>query len=150
MSEVQQSQSADDRLKAMLDKPLPEAWIPKKAGDVISGAFISLGEGVTQYGPAPFVVLGTAAGEVSVWLFYESMKTGFLRAKPQPGEIVAIRYDGEKPVKNPAPGRKKTYHDYRIAVDRPEAAPVSWDTVGLASTVDRDVENDVDGEPEPA
>lgn len=139
MTEVQTDQSAEERMAALLDKPLAPAWMAKNAGDMVSGAFVTLGSGMTEYGPAPFVILGTAEGEVSVWLFYESLKTGFLREKPQPGELVAIRYEGEKPVKNPAKGRKKTYHDYRVAVDRPEAAPVSWDVLG-ATVDDREPE----------
>lgn len=134
MTETQTSPSElDPALAAKLDAPAPEAWKAEKAGDTISGAFLSLEQGSTSFGPAPFVILGTPAGEVSVWLFYESLKTGFLRAKPQPGEIVAIRYEGEKPAKNPTPGRKATYHDYKVIVDRPvdASAPVVWDAALL-------------------
>lgn len=123
------STTVDDELRAKLEADFPPAWQPSAAGDEVAGAFLRLEQGMTKYGPAPIVILGTAdAGEVSVWLFYESMKSGFLRAQPVPGERVAIRYEGEQPVKNPTPGKSPTFHSYRVIVDRPaqQSQPVDW------------------------
>lgn len=118
---------ADDELLAKLDTGYPPAWIAENAGDVIAGAFLRLETGMTKFGPTPVVVVGTYEGERSVFLFYESLKTGFRRAQPVPGERIAIRYEGEKPVKNPSPGRSQTFHDYRVVVDRAATAgSVDW------------------------
>ena len=63
-----------------------------------------------------------------MWLFYESMRSGFLRAQPTPGEQIGIRYLGKQAVKNQTPGRAAEYHNYKVAVDRPlgTEAPVDW------------------------
>lgn len=117
-----------DDLLAKLDAGFPPTWQAEKEGDTIVGAFLRLEQGQTQFGPAPIVILGTEEGERSVWLFTESIKTGLLRAQPAPGERVAIRYEGEQPVKNPTPGRKTTAKIFRVAVDREAIAqkPVDW------------------------
>lgn len=119
-----------DELLDKLEQGFPPTWIAEKSGDTIVGAFLRLETGNTSYGPAPLVVLGTEEGERTVWLFFESLKTAFLREQPEPGERVAIRYLGEQDVKNPAPGRAKTFHAYRVAVDRPAARRVNdWEAV---------------------
>ncbi len=129
----------DDKLLADLESAGPEAWMPKVAGDTIIGAFIRVGSGVTAFGPAHFAVLGTTDGERSVWLFYEALRSGFATARPAPGERIAIRYMGEVPAKNPVPGRKATYHDFRVSVDRPVDANATpnWDLIA-GDTTDRD------------
>lgn len=130
MTDSQTVQGADDALLAKLETPPPEAWIPETAGETITGAFLRLEKGSTAFGASMFVVIGQEGGvERSVWLFYESLKTAFRRARPEPGEMIAIRYNGELPVKNPTKGHKDTYHDYQVVVDRPMAAgAVDWDT----------------------
>lgn len=117
-----------DDLLAKLDAGFPPTWQAEKEGDTIVGAFLRLEQGQTQFGPAPIVILGTEDGERSVWLFYESLKTGLLRSQPAPGERIAIRYEGEQPVKNPTPGRKATAKIFRVAVDREaiQQKPVDW------------------------
>ena len=119
---------AADELLAKLEQPLPESWLPKKAGDTIVGTFLSLDTGMTAFGPAKMAVLATSDGERAVWIFYESLKSAFVRAKPEPGERIAVRYLGEEKAKNPTPGRKATYHSFRVVVDRPvdTSKPVDW------------------------
>lgn len=134
-----------DELLAKLEEGFPPTWLAENAGDTITGAFLRLESGMTQYGPAPIVILGTADGERSVWLFYESLKSAFRRAQPEPGERVAIRYDGEQPVKNPTPGKRNTFHAYRVAVDRPAvASKVDWTAALGAEPVATDPSNDHD------
>ena len=139
------AEPAQDELLAKLDAGFPSSWQAEKAGDTIVGAFLRLEQGQSAFGPSPIVVLGTPEGERSVWLFAESLKTGFLRAQPAPGERVAIRYEGEQPVKNPTPGRKQTAHIYRVAVDRPAQAaqPVDWGAA-LGGTSSSNAEPDGD------
>jgi hypothetical protein len=119
---------AAEALLAKLEAGFPESWQPTEAGDTIVGTFLRLESGRTKYGPAPVVVLATDEGERSVWLFFEALKSGFRRAQPAPGEQIAVRYLGEQTVKNPSPGRRDSYHDFRVAVDRPATAtaPVDW------------------------
>jgi hypothetical protein len=113
-------------LIAKLDQGYPPAWIPENAGDTIVGAFLRLETGVTAFGRAQVAVVGTTDGERSVFLFYETLKTGFRRTQPEPGERIAIRYEGLKPAKNPTPGRQATYHDFTVTVDRAAARAVDW------------------------
>lgn len=137
MSKTQtQAPATVDPLLERLEQELAPSWIPEAEGDTIVGVFLRLEQGPTQFGPKPFAVLATDEGERSVWIFTESMMTGFRRAKPEPGERVAVRYMGMKPVKNQTPGRRSEYHDYRVVVDRPVGAekPVDWDTA-LAGNV---------------
>jgi hypothetical protein len=120
----------DEKLLAKLDEGFPPSWRPEQEGDAISGAFLRLEQGMTTFGPSPIVILGTPDGERSVWLFAESIKSAFMRAQPVPGELVAIRFEGEQDVKNPTKGRKATAKIFRVAVDRPATAPgpVDWGT----------------------
>jgi hypothetical protein len=124
----------DEKLIAKLDEGFPPSWQPEQEGDAISGAFLRLEQGMTTFGPSPIVILGTPEGERSVWLFAESIKNAFLRAQPVPGELVAIRFEGEQAVKNPTPGRKATAKVFRVVVDRPAqtTAAVDW-TAALGS-----------------
>lgn len=115
-----------DELIAKLEAGYPPSWIPENAGDTIVGAFLRLETGQTAFGPAQVAVLGTTEGERSVFLFYESLKTGFRRAQPEPGERIAVKYNGKVPAKNPTPGRSETYHDFTVAVERTAARSVDW------------------------
>lgn len=133
---------ADQELLEQLDAGFPPAWIAEEAGETIVGTFVRLDQGRTAYGPCPVIVLDTGDGELrSVFVFYESLKSGLRRAQPIPGERVAIRYDGLQPVKNQTEGRRDSFHSYRVAVDRPKVAtgPVDWnaalgpDTAGAVS-----------------
>lgn len=118
-----------DQLLAELDRPNAEAWIPKKPGDTLIGYLKDIGIGSTQYGTAPFLLVVDDQGvEHSVWVFVESLKSALRALQPQRGERIAVRYNGEKKVKNPTQGRKNSFHDYRLAVDRPAsaAAAIDW------------------------
>lgn len=131
MSEAQVTGSASEELLSKFGEAPPEAWIAKNPGDTLTGAFLGLEQGTTVHGRSAFVVIGTDQGPKSVWLFYESLKSGFRRTRPQVGEIVAIRYNGEVKSKNPTPGRSETYHDYQVVVDRPQGSAVDWDNAGI-------------------
>lgn len=119
---------ADQQLLEQLDAGFPPAWIAETAGDTIIGTFARLDNGRTSFGPCPVVVIATEQdGEIverSVFLFYESLKSGFRRSQPVPGERIAVRYNGTKKVENQTPGRRDTYHDYSVAVDRPKVGGV--------------------------
>jgi len=123
-------QEQGDRLSQELEREFPQAWRPEKEGDQIVGYLIRVETGSTPYGPAPVVIVrGEDGAEHAIWLFSEAVKTGFRRAAPQPGEKIGIRYLGEQEVKHPQPGRKNTYHNFRVVVDRPvEESVINWDS----------------------
>jgi hypothetical protein len=124
---------AKDGLLAELEKDFPAAWIPTEAGDTVVGVMTRVGEGVTQFGPAPVVEVKQADGaEVTVWLFSQMIRSEFARLKPVPGERIAVRYLGDQTVKNKKPGRGETYKKFRLAVDR----PVGSETVDWAVVLD--------------
>lgn len=133
-----------EELIAKLDAGFPPAWIPENAGDTIVGGFLRIETGMTPNGPAPVAVIGTTEGERSVFLFYEALKSGFRRSQPEPGERIAIRYEGKKPSKTPTVGRNAEYHDFSVTVDRASERAVDWNTV-LGGETPRG-----DNEPSPA
>lgn len=133
-----EASTAVDPLNEQLDKPLPESWRPENPGDTIYGTFLRLEEGPSQYaGPTPIVVIAekdTDGVERSIWLFGNVIRTQFLKARPQPGEMIAVRFLGKRKAKNPQPGTSGEYNDWKVAVDRPAAqVKVDWGTVGGSS-----------------
>ena len=119
-----------DRAKA----GYPESWIPKKKDESLAGKFVRLEVGNSAFGPAPIVILETEDGkEKSVWLFHEALKNQFVQASPQPGDAVVILYGGEVPVKDPKPGRSKTYHAYRVVKEGSSNTAIAWASIGGSS-----------------
>lgn len=125
-SDVEQTKSA---AQEALDREAPLVWRPEKPGDEITGVFLRVESGNTQFGPAPVVILLDGDGkERSVWLFAEALRSGFDRTRPTPGETIGIRYLGKEKAKNPSPGKSDTYHNYKVVVaDRTAAQQVDWD-----------------------
>lgn len=121
-----------DRVKAKFEEPVLESWIPEKAGDELIGTFVRLDKATTAFGPSWVAVLETESGDHrSVWLYHSSVMNGFKQARPTPGELVGVRYEGKKKVENPTPGKKDSYHAYRVVVDRDAvAATPNWDLLG--------------------
>lgn len=129
-----------DPAQEALDREPPVAWRYAKEGDQIIGTFLRVEVGTTGYGPAPVVILVDDDGkEWSIWLFAEALKSGFDRLRPGAGERIGVRYLGEEKSKNPKPGKKDTYHNFKVVAPDRTAGPVDWDRT-LASTppVDED------------
>jgi hypothetical protein len=102
----------------------PESWAPQKAGDILVGRFVRVDEASTHYGPCKIVVLEDRNGdERGVWLLHVVLKQEFRRARPKPGELVAVRFLGEKEGAGGQP-----YKRYRVVVQREEAGP-DWDNL---------------------
>ena len=113
------SRTARSTLEERLDQEFPESWVPDKPGETISGTFLRLERGRTDYGPAQIAVIRTADGsERGVWLLHAVLKAEMKRLRPEPGERVAIRYEGRK---KSAAG--STYAHYKVAADRDETPP---------------------------
>lgn len=120
--------TTEDKLRKQLDKDYAKAWIPETKGDTIVGTMLRLEQGTTSFGPAPVVIIaeeGTGE-ERAIWLFTEAIRSGFNRARPAVGERVAVRYLGKQKVKNQTPGRANEYHNFKVAVDRPDGTQVDW------------------------
>lgn len=122
--------SVDERVAALHDRaqePLPESWQPEKAGDEIVGTFVRLDNATTSYGPCWIVVLETPmTGELrSVWLFQTALKNQFNKARPKPGELVLVRYEGKR---TPKAGGNQ-YHDYKVVAESSSGGRFTWDDV---------------------
>jgi len=111
-------------LAAQLDRRHAESWIPDEPGDTIEGEFVRLDRGTTEYGAAAIAVIRTDDGsERAVWLLHAVLKQELGRVRPEPGERLAIRFDGRK-----TSTRGHSYAAYSVAVDREESAP-SWEDI---------------------
>jgi hypothetical protein len=112
------------RLARRAEQELPEAWMPSAAGDTIVGEVVRLEQGMTVRGPAWIVVLKTEDGrERSVWLLHTVLRNELARQRPEPGELVLIKYEGKK-----EGGAGQPYEGYRVLIDRDQAIP-DWDAV---------------------
>jgi hypothetical protein len=116
------------QLARRAEQELPEAWMPSAAGDAIVGEVVRLEQGMTVRGPAWIVVLKTEDGrERSVWLLHTVLRNELARQRPEPGELVLIKYEGKK-----ESTAGQAYEAYRVLVDRDQAVP-DWDAVAGAT-----------------
>ena len=98
----------------------------------------------TDYGPQKIVVIDPGDGNLrSIWLLHDALLSQFMKLKPQPGDVVAIRYLG----KQLAAASGRSYHAYTVSSDREQLPQFQWDAPAAVSTDDR-VEFD-DGTPLP-
>jgi hypothetical protein len=115
-------------LRQQAEREFPEAWIPKEGPPTIVGQFRRLEEATTQFGTSKIVILETEDGvERAVWLFHSVLRQEFARAKPKPGELVAVHHQGRK-----VSGSGQSYESYRVLVQRDEAQ-ADWDSLGRES-----------------
>lgn len=103
----------------------PEAWKPEP-GDIIKGVFEELDSGPSKYSPTgvtPIAVIRDDDGvRHSVWLSATVLRNEFKKARPQPGDPVAVKYIG--PVKD---GKGKVqYQHYRVKNLTPKKQAVDW------------------------
>jgi hypothetical protein len=127
--EAMSVEEIEQRLAARASEPAPESWKHEKPGDQIIGRFRRLERGTTTYGDCWIVVLEslrTPGRLASVWLFNTTLYNEFRRARPRPGEVVLVRYEGKVERQGAQP-----YHLWKVVVDRPAAAesPYSWNDV---------------------
>jgi hypothetical protein len=109
------------RLIDQVEQDPPKAWIPTDEEPLLVGTFVRLDRGTTAYGPTFIAVLRSEDDvEHAVWLIHAVLRNELKRLRPQPGELVAIRYLGKRRSANGHP-----YASYRVAVDR-ESSPIDW------------------------
>jgi hypothetical protein len=133
-----------DRLaaaKAALDQPRPEAWRNPSPGDELAGTVAWIEAGDLGDGAVPIVVVDMGDSLRSVWVFHDALRSQLEKLQPQPGDVIAIRYNGKQ---ISASGR--TYHSYSVATDRPRPQ-YQWGQPQPQGTAGGRPENDGDGEP---
>ena len=61
------------------DSDYPSWWDFDKDGEELEGAFLRAGQGFTQNGPRPFVVLDVDGTKRTLWLHHEVLRNQFAR-----------------------------------------------------------------------
>jgi hypothetical protein len=122
---VESTVAAEDRLaaaRAKLDQPRAESFRFAKAGDEIAGTVVRLDVADTEYGPQRIVVVDPGDGALrSIWLLHDALLSQMKKLKPQPGDVIAVRYLGRQ-----QSGNGRSYHAYTVATDR-EQPQFQWD-----------------------
>jgi hypothetical protein len=126
------------RANEVLDREWPPAWQPQKAESGQPAQIIGLVLRIDpKVGPSKFggysAVLElrtTDEQEWTVWASHEgALYAQMLRQRIQPGEVVAIRYRGQKDSEaNPG----QSYHDFklrRVDDDEEPSAPIDYDAL---------------------
>lgn len=112
-----------DLLNSVLEDD-SEGWVPEKPGDGIQGVVIKVGETKSDFSDelAPTVTVETKDGNKFRIIGYGSvLRREIQDADPQPGDLFACKYFGEKKIKN---GRwaGKDYKHFGVAVRRQKQA----------------------------
>lgn len=90
------------------------AWKPDKEGAFIAGTVMSIFESEGDYGPSNAMVIRKRDGEEqTIYCSQTVLRNQFDRLKPQVGDLVAVKYVGEKSGKN-----DRKYKDYVMRVER--------------------------------
>jgi hypothetical protein len=107
----------DDRLaaaRAKLDQPRAETFRFEEPGDEIVGTVVRLDVGETVYGSVRIVVVDPGDGNLrSIWLIHDALKSQMAKQKPQPGDVIAVRYLGKQKSSNDG-----DYHAYTVTSDK--------------------------------
>ena len=76
----------------------------------------------TSYGPQKIVVVDPGDGNLrSIWLLHDALLSQMKKLKPQPGDVIAVRYLGRQ-----QSGSGRSYHAYTVATDA-EKPQFAWD-----------------------
>jgi hypothetical protein len=111
-----------EALRERAEGEFPESWRPGEEDqpETLVGLLESKVVGPDLgYGPREIVVLRTLEGvRWSVWLIHDVLIQEFERQKPNPGDLIAVHYDGRR-----EGGQGKSgFHMYRLVVDHAIAA----------------------------
>jgi hypothetical protein len=116
-------------LRERAEAARPESWRPDKPELEHPNPLVGVLERVVDgpdrgYGPTKIAELRDVDGRRSwaVWLLGHVLRSEFLEraSAPQPGELVAIRYEGRKRRQFARVGDPSEYESYRVVVDRSE------------------------------
>lgn len=119
-------EDADDLLNSVQEDDA-EGWVPEKRGDSLAGVVIKVGETRSDFAKpgedpmVPTVTVQTRDGDkYRVIGFGSVLKREIEDQDPQVGDIFAVKYWGEKPIKR-GPYAGKNYKHYSVAVQKPKA-----------------------------
>lgn len=137
LSDLQQRAAA---LAERASGPRPESWRPDKPElrhpNPLVGTLAGIVEGPDRgYGPTHIAELVDVDGRRwAVWLLGHVLRVEFLEraSAPQPGELVAIRYEGRRQRQFARIGEPSQYESYRVVVDRPGAGAAEAATEPVA------------------
>lgn len=97
-----------------------EGWVPDKPGDGVQGVVIKVGETKSDFSDelAPTVTIETKDGSKFRIIGYGSvLRREIQDADPNPGDIFAVKYFGEKKIKN-GKWAGRDYKHFGVAVRR--------------------------------
>ena len=110
MAEEKSDAEKAQELAERLERDYPESVILGDDNPSIIGRFVRVDSGPSDYGPVPiFVIEGKDGKEYGLWGFHAVLRSQFATKKPKPGELVGIRYLGEKMGQ-----RGTSYKNYRV------------------------------------
>ncbi len=108
---------------AQLADDYAQAWRFETDGPLIIGVVISFSEWDAGWGTYPILGLRLADGtERAVHCQHEVLQRELSKARPRIGERVGIKWLGTP--------EDKSYHRYRVRVDRPEGHEIDWSRYG--------------------
>ena len=114
---AEQTVAPEDRLaaaRAKLDQPRAETFRFSHEGDEIAGVVVRLDVADTEYGQQRIVVVDPGDGNLrSIWLLHDALRSQMEKLRPEPGDVIAVRYLGRQKSVN---GR--SYHAYTVTSDR--------------------------------
>jgi hypothetical protein len=150
---AEQTVAPEDRLaaaRAKLDQPRAETFRFAHEGDEIVGTVVRLDVADTEYGSQRIVVVDPGDGNLrSIWLLHDALRSQMEKLRPEPGDVIAIRYLGRQKSAN---GR--SYHAYTVTSDR-DRPQFQWgkrpqqDTASVGPSEDEGSYRFDDGEPLP-
>jgi len=108
-----------DLLEGMVEDD-SEGWVPSERGEGIQGVVIKVGETKSDYSEemAPVVTLETKTGEKFRIIGYGAvLRREIIDNTPEPGDLMAVKYWGEKPIKN-GKFAGKPYKHYSVVVKK--------------------------------
>jgi|SRR5579862_4085030 len=104
----------------------PESWRPDEPEsghpNPLIGTLLRAEHGETSWGRKRILVLRDERDhEWSVWVLHQVLENELARLAPQPGEVVAVRFDGLQTPK----GGGKPYRKFSVLVDR-DGSTIDW------------------------
>lgn len=128
--------SLDDRLDSVA-----QAWRPQ-VGEKLTGVVVAIGERISNYNDKPYVVLTVRTDdghEFVVHAFHTVLAQELAMQRPQVGDRIGIRYDGQPEGKN--------YESYRVVVERNAPAPeLDWERIAAGVDAELSGNGTTDGE----
>lgn len=101
-----------------------EGWVPDKPGEGIQGVVVKVGETRSDFSDevVPSVTIETKEGDKLRIIGYGAvLRRELYDADPHPGDLLAVKYFGEKPIKK-GKWAGKNYKHFGVAVRRAQKA----------------------------